>query len=70
MTTSGLIQELSKFDPDMEVTFYLDAMFEAVEDGNPDDSDIIDVSFAGIVELGSISRPDAGKAAIVLKYKD
>ena len=44
MTTSGLIQELSKFDPDMEVTFYLDAMFEAVEDGNPDDSDIIDVS--------------------------
>ena len=45
-------------------------MFDAVEDGNPDGSDIIDVSFAGIVELGSISRPDAGEAAIVLKYKD
>lgn len=70
MTTSGLIQELSKFDPAMEVKFYLDAQFEAVEDGNPDSSDIIDVAFAGLVELGSISKPETGEAAIVLKYRD
>ena len=70
MTTSRLIQELSKFDPAMEVKFYVDAEFEAVEDGNPDSSDIVDVEFADCVELGSISRPETGEAAVVLKYRD
>ncbi len=69
MTTGKLIQELSKHAPDTEIRFYIDAMFEAVEDGNPA-SDIIDVEFASLVELGSVSRPDSGEAAIVLKYKD
>ncbi|MCX4326429.1 MAG: hypothetical protein OSJ45_13535 [Lachnospiraceae bacterium] len=70
ITVKKLIQELSRHNPDSEVKFYLDAEFEAEADGNAEDEDTIDVRFDGEVELGSISRPDSGEAAVVLKYRD
>lgn len=68
MTAGKLIQELSKHNPDSEVKFYLDAEFEAEADGNS--KDIIDVTFVDEVSLGSVSRPGAGEAAVVLEYRD
>lgn len=70
ITVKKLMQELSGHNPDSEVKFYLDAEFEAEADGNDEDEDTIDVRFDGEVELGSISRPEAGEAAVVLKYRD
>lgn len=68
MTAGKLIQELSKHNPDSEVKFYLNAEFEA--EAEADDKDVIDVIFVDEVFLGSVSRPGAGEAAVVLEYRD
>lgn len=70
MTAGRLTQWLSKHNPDSEVKFYLDAEFEAEAEDKATDEDTIEVRFTGEVELGSVSRPESGEAAVVLKYRD